>query len=144
METTGNYIPDCIVSYPSRRFLWNFNDYLKCKVVTVTKELGTEIKAHGHLLEVSGQFHAPAALPSKKEPPGIHWTGGWVDPRGGLDDSEKGKFLTLPGLELRYLCRPTRSQSLYRLRYPSTRLKDVTFIVMRIITQTYFFIHRPF
>jgi hypothetical protein len=41
-----------------------------------------------------------------------------VDPRGGLDDVEKRKFLTLPGLELRQLGRPARSQLLYRLRYP--------------------------
>jgi hypothetical protein len=26
--------------------------------------------------------------------------GGWVDPKAGLDDVEKRKFLTLPGLEL--------------------------------------------
>jgi Rad3-related DNA helicase len=26
--------------------------------------------------------------------------GGWVDPRAGLDEVEKRKFLTLPGLEL--------------------------------------------
>jgi hypothetical protein len=38
-----------------------------------------------------------------------------VGPRTGLDDVEKRKFLTLHGLELRPLCRPTRSQSLYRL-----------------------------
>jgi hypothetical protein len=31
--------------------------------------------------------------------PGTHWTGGWVDPRTGLDDVKKRKFLTLPGLE---------------------------------------------
>jgi hypothetical protein len=31
---------------------------------------------------------------------------------------EKRKFLTPPGLELRPLSRPARSQSLYRLRYP--------------------------
>jgi hypothetical protein len=30
-----------------------------------------------------------------------------VDPRAGLDDLEKRKFLTLPGLELRPLGRPT-------------------------------------
>jgi hypothetical protein len=36
----------------------------------------------------------------------------------GLDDVEKRKFLTLPGLELLPLGRPARSQSLYRLRYP--------------------------
>jgi hypothetical protein len=49
--------------------------------------------------------------------PGTHWIGDWVDPRAGLDDVEKGKFLTLPGLELRHLGRPSRSQSLYRLRH---------------------------
>jgi hypothetical protein len=36
--------------------------------------------------------------------------------RAGLDDMEKLKFLTLEGLELRPLCCPARSQSLYRLR----------------------------
>jgi hypothetical protein len=35
--------------------------------------------------------------------PGTHWTGGWVDPRAGLDDMEKRTFLALPGLELRPL-----------------------------------------
>jgi hypothetical protein len=38
-----------------------------------------------------------------------------VDPRAGLDDVEKRKFLTLPGLELRPLCCPACRQSLYRL-----------------------------
>jgi hypothetical protein len=32
--------------------------------------------------------------------PGTHFIGGCVDPRAGLDDMEKGKFLTLSGLEL--------------------------------------------
>jgi hypothetical protein len=41
-----------------------------------------------------------------------------VDPSAGLDVVEKRKFLTLPGLELRPLGRPGRSQSLYRLCYP--------------------------
>jgi hypothetical protein len=49
--------------------------------------------------------------------PATHWIGGWVGPRAGLDDEEKRKFLTLPGLELRPLGRPNRSQTLYRLRY---------------------------
>jgi hypothetical protein len=49
--------------------------------------------------------------------PGTHWIGGWVDPRAGLDDVEKRKFLALPGLELRPFGRPARIQSLlYRLR----------------------------
>jgi hypothetical protein len=39
-----------------------------------------------------------------------------------LDNVEKRKFLILPGLELRPLSRPTRSQALYRLRYPGVRI----------------------
>jgi hypothetical protein len=39
-----------------------------------------------------------------------------VDPRAaGLDEVEKRKFLTLPGLELRPLGRAARSQSWYSL-----------------------------
>jgi hypothetical protein len=47
--------------------------------------------------------------------------GGWVDRTVGLDDVQKRKFLTLPGIELRPLDRPARSQSLYRLRYPGSK-----------------------
>jgi hypothetical protein len=54
--------------------------------------------------------------------PGTHWIGGWVDPRARLDNTEKRKFLTLPGLELRSLSRSARRQSLYRLRYPGSTL----------------------
>jgi hypothetical protein len=35
-----------------------------------------------------------------------------VGPRTGLDEVEKRKFLTLPGLEFRTLGRPARSHSL--------------------------------
>jgi hypothetical protein len=48
---------------------------------------------------VSGQLHAPAALPPGKAP-GTHFIGGWVDPRTSLDNMEKWKFFTLKGLEL--------------------------------------------
>jgi hypothetical protein len=41
-----------------------------------------------------------SALPLGKEPPGTHWIGGWADPRASLDNMEKRKFLTLPGLKL--------------------------------------------
>jgi hypothetical protein len=50
-----------------------------------------------------------------------------VNPRAGLDDTEKRKFLTLPGLELRPLGRPVHSQSLYRLRYPGSFGRHVTY-----------------
>jgi hypothetical protein len=39
-----------------------------------------------------------------------------VEPRAGLDDVERRKFLTLTIFELRPLGCPARSQSLYRLR----------------------------
>jgi hypothetical protein len=42
---------------------------------------------------VSGQLHAPAALPPGKEPPSTHGIGDWVGPRAGLDDVEKEKIL---------------------------------------------------
>jgi hypothetical protein len=67
---------------------------------------------------MSGQLHAPAALPRERAP-GIHFIGGWVDPQ-----SRSGRYVEVkifyftgtrtpapPG-------RPARSQSLYRLSYP--------------------------
>jgi hypothetical protein len=54
---------------------------------------------------VSGQLHAPAALLPEERAPGTHWIGSWVGPRTGLNDVEKMTFLSMPGLELRPLCR---------------------------------------
>jgi hypothetical protein len=42
----------------------------------------------------------PLPLYPRERAPGTHFIVGWVDPRAGLDDMEKWKFLTLPGLEL--------------------------------------------
>jgi hypothetical protein len=42
---------------------------------------------------------------------------GWEGPRASSDDVEKGKFLTLPGLELQPLGCPARSQLLHRFCY---------------------------
>jgi hypothetical protein len=39
-------------------------------------------------MEVSGQLHAPAALPPEKQPP-VPIIRGWVGPRAGLDVTEK-------------------------------------------------------
>jgi hypothetical protein len=52
---------------------------------------------------------------------GTHWIGGGVDPRAGLDDLEKRKFLTLSGLELQ----PSVAQPVAS-RYPgySTRVLE--------------------
>jgi hypothetical protein len=70
--------------------------------------------------------------------PSTHWIGDWVGPKAGLDAAEK-TFLT-PGLELRPLGRPARSQSLYRLRYPgsircsrSAAVRNIAVIIIIII-----------
>jgi hypothetical protein len=85
---------------------------------------GVDVSIHlflsSTLVELKGRLHAPAALPSVKKAPGTHLMGGWVGLRVGLDDVERRKFLILPGLELRPLGRPARSQSLYRLRHPGS------------------------
>jgi hypothetical protein len=78
-----------------------------------------------HFLDLSTSWRwmvsfTPLPLYPSERAPGTHWIGGWVGPRAGLDYVEKRKFLTLPGLELRPLSRPARSQSLYRLRYPGS------------------------
>jgi hypothetical protein len=61
---------------------------------------------------VGGEWSAsrPDRFTPGKEPPGTHWTGGWVVPRASLDDMEKRKFLlALPGVEPHLLGRPSRS-----------------------------------
>jgi acyl dehydratase len=65
---------------------------------------GMDVKNHIFLTlalaagEWSVSFTAPFT-PGERAP-GTHWIGGWVDLRAGLDNMEKRKFLTLPGLEL--------------------------------------------
>jgi hypothetical protein len=61
----------------------------------------------------------PGLLYPRGKSPGTHWVGGWV---AGLDDMEKRKFLTLPGLDC-----PARSQSVYRLRHPGSMTHWPTF-----------------
>jgi hypothetical protein len=51
----------------------------------------------------------PSRFTAGERASGTHWIGCWVDPRAGLDDVEKRKFLTLPGLELLPLVRPSSS-----------------------------------
>jgi hypothetical protein len=43
-------------------------------------------------MEVSGQLHAPAALPPRERAPDTHWIGSWEDPRAILDAVVKRKI----------------------------------------------------
>jgi hypothetical protein len=67
---------------------------------------------------VSGQRHAPTALYPGERTPGTHWTGGWVDPRAGLDAEAKRKILCL--CRGSNPSRPVRSHTLYWLSYPGS------------------------
>jgi hypothetical protein len=49
-------------------------------------------------MEVSGQLHAPAALPPGERAPGTHWIGGWVGPRAVLEAEEYQKICCQQGL----------------------------------------------
>jgi hypothetical protein len=74
---------------------------------------GMDVYIHIFLTSALAGCEWSALRPGRFTPgeiaPGTQWIVGWVDPRGGLDDLEKRKFLTLPGLELRPLSRPARS-----------------------------------
>jgi hypothetical protein len=52
--------------------------------------------------------------------------------RTWLKNVEKRKFLTIPGLELRFHGRPTRRQSLNQLHTPASELIQEQAITMRI------------
>jgi hypothetical protein len=59
---------------------------------------------------------------------GTHWIEGWVGSRAGLEDMERRKCLTLPGLELH----PASNQSLYRLLYPGSYICEYYFYMFII------------
>jgi hypothetical protein len=69
---------------------------------------GVDVQIHIFLTSALARGEWSASRPGRFTPV-THWIGGWMDPRAGLDDLEKRKFLTLLGLELRTLDRPARS-----------------------------------
>jgi hypothetical protein len=85
---------------------------------------GMDVEMHIFLTSALGLGEWSASRPGHFTPGerahGVHWIGGWVVPRAGFDAVEKRKLLTLPGLELRPLGHPSRSQSLYGLRNPGS------------------------
>jgi hypothetical protein len=44
-------------------------------------------------MEVRGQLHAAAALPTRERAPSTHYRGGWMGPSVGVDAVEKIKVL---------------------------------------------------
>jgi hypothetical protein len=79
---------------------------------------GVDASIHIFLTSAIVGGYWSTSLPGRFTPgeraPGTYWIGGWVDLRAGVDDLEKRKFLTPPGLECRPLGRPARSSALYR------------------------------
>jgi hypothetical protein len=59
----------------------------------------------------------PSRSTAGSRSPGTNWIGGWVRPRAILNDVERIKILTLPGLDLQPLSHSECSQLLYRLHY---------------------------
>ena len=72
-------------------------------------------------MEVSGQPHAPTALPPGNNG-GTHCIGGWMGPRAGLDGYGEQKTSCLLGLEPRD--RPVRNESLSRPHFFFIELRD--------------------
>jgi hypothetical protein len=65
---------------------------------------GVEVQIHIFLTLAldGGELSTPRSgcfTPGERAPV-THWIGDWVGPRAGLDEVEKRKFMTLPGLEL--------------------------------------------
>jgi hypothetical protein len=84
--------------------------------------LGVDVKIHIFWTSAQAGGEWSASRPGRFNP-------GESSPQTGLDDVDKRKFLTLPGLELRPLGRPARSRSLYRLSYPGS--SSVWYVIIK-------------
>jgi hypothetical protein len=71
------------------------------------------------LIGVEWSASRPCRFILGERTPGTHFIGGWVDPRVGVDDVEKRKFLTLPALELRPIWRSASRYTDYAMPAPS-------------------------
>jgi hypothetical protein len=90
-------------------------------------------------MEVSGQLHAPAALPPGKSPRRLcdRSLGG---PQNRFDEIVRRKMLPLLRLQLRFLGYPVRSQSLYQLRYPGSNVNGSASKYLFLIVYFWIFI----
>jgi hypothetical protein len=78
---------------------------------------GVGVQIHVFLISVlvGGEWSVsrPCRFTPEERALRMHWVESWVDSRAGLDEVEKGKFLTLLGLELRPLRRYTDYRGSY-------------------------------
>jgi hypothetical protein len=85
-KTWLNSIPLLPSSYPGRLASRNSTQFFSTELFFI-------IALHG-----PRRKHTRPLYPRKRAP-STHYIGGWEDPRAGLDDMQKWKFFTLPGLE---------------------------------------------
>jgi hypothetical protein len=94
---------------------------------------GVDIEIHIFLTSAlaGGEWSAsrPVRFTLRERAPGIHWIGGRVDPKAGLHDVEKRKFLTLLGLELRPLGRPVVASPYSDYAIPAANWTNVLHVI---------------
>jgi hypothetical protein len=77
---------------------------------------GADVEVHVFLSSAlvvgKGSASRPGRFTTWERDPVTYLTGDWLGSRASSEDVEKIKFFTLQGLELRFLGRPARSQSL--------------------------------
>jgi hypothetical protein len=68
-------------------------------------------------------LYAPSALTPGKDPD-TPCIADWMDPGASLEDLEKRKLLTLPGIEMQSLVHSVHGQSHYRLQRKPKKTSD--------------------
>jgi hypothetical protein len=80
---------------------------VKCKVnCPMLRHEDTRWSGDISALDRGCQLYVPTVLPPRKQVSITRWTGGWVDPRSGLEAMEKEQLLILSGIEQRFLHYP--------------------------------------
>jgi hypothetical protein len=93
--------------------------------LSLRHEVEVQIRVILTSIPVRGEWSVsrPCRFTPRETATGTPMTGSWVRYTSDLDDMEKWKFLTRPGLELRPVGHPARSQSLNRLRYRGSQFE---------------------
>jgi hypothetical protein len=81
-------------------------------------------------MRVSGQLHAPTALPPGKRP-GTHYIEGWVDPRAGLDGCENSR--PPPGFDPRTVQCRVKFDSIFSYTRYTVDLNSIRYFTMFVL-----------